>query len=239
MPDLYPMISFLPRYRLPTSNAIARPDLDPTYRMASSPEPSESTHDFSTQSSSNLIGSLPMNRNQGTSSTIKTHNSSHGLTPRRLIAPRPLLPSRNPPPRAVSDWLPFWALLMDCYEFVCHRARKVQQKRRKGSNRRRIPLALQKEGDNIPLELTLLMSGWVAALQRRKSNDVPTTNSLLAAIQSFSDSLTGLERILLSPIPVACESSLFRTFQPCADARTSQTRSISGRSSFLFVSPTS
>lgn len=136
------MISFLPRYRLATSNAIARPDLDPAYQIAPFPDPSESMHDVSAQSSSNLIGSLPMNGRQGTCSTIRPLSSAHGLTRRRVVAPRPLLPSRNRPPRTASDWLPVWALRIDCYNFIRHRARKVQQKRRKGNSRRRIPLAL-------------------------------------------------------------------------------------------------
>ena len=56
-------------------------------------------------------------------------------------------------------------------------------------------------GSNVPLEITLFMSNYVAALQSRKTIDVPTTNALLAAIMTFSDSLSSLERILTTPIP--------------------------------------
>ena len=56
-------------------------------------------------------------------------------------------------------------------------------------------------GSNIPLEIVLFMSNYVAALQHRKTIDVPTINALLQAINMFSDSLSSLERILTTPIP--------------------------------------
>ncbi|KAJ8689649.1 hypothetical protein PTI98_012530 [Pleurotus ostreatus] len=54
---------------------------------------------------------------------------------------------------------------------------------------------------NIPLEISLYLSSYVAALQRRHTIDVPTTNSLLLSLGQLVDSLTGLERILTTPIP--------------------------------------
>ncbi|KAL1409197.1 hypothetical protein Q8F55_006027 [Vanrija albida] len=56
-------------------------------------------------------------------------------------------------------------------------------------------------GQNIPLEITVYMSMYLAALQRRKVLDVPTTNALFAAINSLTDALVNLERILTTPIP--------------------------------------
>lgn len=80
---------------------------------------------------------------------------------------------------------------------------------KKGHRRgKRVPIQTQKDGDNVPLEITLLLSGWVAALQRRNSINVPTQNALLAALQSFSDSLTGLERVLCVLRPALQEIEL-------------------------------
>lgn len=56
-------------------------------------------------------------------------------------------------------------------------------------------------GQNVPLEISMFMSVWLAQMQRRKTIDVPTTNSLLACIQQMSEALVGLERILTTPIP--------------------------------------
>lgn len=56
-------------------------------------------------------------------------------------------------------------------------------------------------GRDVPLEVNMFMSAWIAAIQKRKTVDVSTVNSLLAAIQSMADALVGLERILTTPIP--------------------------------------
>lgn len=56
-------------------------------------------------------------------------------------------------------------------------------------------------GANVPLEITMFMSSWLAAMQRRKTIDVPTTNALLLALQQMGEALSALERILTTPIP--------------------------------------
>ncbi|KAL7424403.1 hypothetical protein Q5752_000085 [Cryptotrichosporon argae] len=56
-------------------------------------------------------------------------------------------------------------------------------------------------GHNVPLEIAMFMSSWVAAMQRRKTVDVPTINMLLTALTQLMDALTSLERILTTPIP--------------------------------------
>ncbi|KAG8935195.1 hypothetical protein FRC01_007428 [Tulasnella sp. 417] len=54
---------------------------------------------------------------------------------------------------------------------------------------------------NVPLEITLYLGSYIAEIQRRKIADVPTLTSLFNTLSSLSDSLTGLERILRTPIP--------------------------------------
>jgi predicted membrane chloride channel (bestrophin family) len=56
-------------------------------------------------------------------------------------------------------------------------------------------------GANVPLEITMFMSSWLAGVQRRKTIDVPTTNALLSAVQQMGEALSALERILTTPIP--------------------------------------
>ncbi|TRM58542.1 Bestrophin, RFP-TM, chloride channel-domain-containing protein [Schizophyllum amplum] len=54
---------------------------------------------------------------------------------------------------------------------------------------------------NLPLELSLYLSSYISALQIRKAIDVPTINTMIAALNQLVDALTGLERILTTPIP--------------------------------------
>ena len=56
-------------------------------------------------------------------------------------------------------------------------------------------------GANVPLEITMFMSSWLAAVQKRKTIDVPTTNALLLSVQQMGEALSALERILTTPIP--------------------------------------
>ena len=109
-----------------------------------------------------------------------------------------LLPARNPPKSSIFDLWPFSAfvraLTKNGYAISGKKAARERAKQRRG-----------KEGDivshNIPLEITLYLSSYIAALQKRKVIDVATTNMLVNALNGLVDSLTGLERILTTPIP--------------------------------------
>ncbi|GAA5902060.1 hypothetical protein JCM6882_000179 [Rhodosporidiobolus microsporus] len=277
--DLYPLVNFLPRYRLPSSNYIRRPDLDPSISAASyssydlsaletlsasafaslgasgstigvhapllsrqsslarsmSSLPSGSGFEGNahasvsmlrsgSNASSTTLGGSPLqptkefdvtdvverlrerpgHERKGTWSSIKGVDAQSGTPYTRLVPPHKLLPARNPPPHSIDDFVPFWDFFADLFTWIFRRTRKVADAARgKERRKKKRPLASRKDGDNVPLELILILSGYVAALQRRKTIDVPTINSLLAALQSLSDALTGLERVLLTPMPIA------------------------------------
>ena len=110
----------------------------------------------------------------------------------------PLLPARNPPKSSIFDLWPFSVLVRTLtkrgYAVSGKKAARERAKQRRG-----------KEGEivshNIPLEITLYLSSYIAALQKRKVIDVATTNMLINSLNGLVDSLTGLERILTTPIP--------------------------------------
>ncbi|KAG2111825.1 UPF0187-domain-containing protein [Suillus clintonianus] len=62
---------------------------------------------------------------------------------------------------------------------------------------------------NVPLEISLFLSSYIAALQARKAVDAPTLTLLYATLNQLVDALTGLERILTTPIPVSYSSHLW------------------------------
>ncbi|BGP40996.1 hypothetical protein JCM10450v2_005005 [Rhodotorula kratochvilovae] len=152
---------------------------------------------------------------------VKKRRSSAALAQAVERAPtsHELLPARNPPPRSLDDFVPFYDFFADLAHWLFRRGKRVADKiedvadrfegghgregRRKRKEKKKKPLLARETYDNVPLELILLLSGWIAALQRRKTIDVPTINALLGALQALSDALTGLERVLLTPIPVA------------------------------------
>lgn len=56
-------------------------------------------------------------------------------------------------------------------------------------------------GHNVPLEISLFMSCWIADMQQRKTVDVSTISNLITACANMNDALASLERILTTPIP--------------------------------------
>ncbi|VDB99760.1 unnamed protein product [Peniophora sp. CBMAI 1063] len=106
-----------------------------------------------------------------------------------------LLPSRMPPKYSYFDIFPFSLLV----RFLTKRGKEVKGK--KGARLRAKLRSKAVQTHNLPLEISLYLSSYVAALQQRKAIDPPTTTLLLATIQQLVDALTGLERILTTPIP--------------------------------------
>lgn len=73
----------------------------------------------------------------------------------------------------------------------------------KGKTAARIRAKLRSKtvSHNLPLEISFYLSSYIAALQNRKVLDAPTSTALLNSLGQLVDALTGLERILTTPIP--------------------------------------
>jgi len=82
-------------------------------------------------------------------------------------------------------------------KFLTKRGRKI-----KGKKAANLRAKLHNHStQNLPLEISLYISSYIAALQNRKAIDAATTSNLIAALNQLVDALTGLERILTTPIP--------------------------------------
>ncbi|KAI0254550.1 Bestrophin, RFP-TM, chloride channel-domain-containing protein [Lactifluus subvellereus] len=113
-----------------------------------------------------------------------------------------LFPARNPPQYSYFDIFPFSLLV----KFLTRRGKNVKGK--KGA-RLRAKMRGQVVDHNLPLEISLYLSSYIAALQNRKAIDAATTSNLLAALNQLVDALTGLERILTTPIPFSYSTHLW------------------------------
>ncbi|KAK0450293.1 Bestrophin, RFP-TM, chloride channel-domain-containing protein [Desarmillaria tabescens] len=98
-----------------------------------------------------------------------------------------LLPASMPPKYHLFDLFPFSLFI----QLLTKRGKEI-----KGKKAARIRAKMRDRG-----QISLYLSSYISALQKRKTMDVPTTNTLLAALNQLVDSLTGLERILTTPIP--------------------------------------
>ncbi|KII84012.1 hypothetical protein PLICRDRAFT_180029 [Plicaturopsis crispa FD-325 SS-3] len=105
-----------------------------------------------------------------------------------------LLPARMPPKYHIFDLFPFSL-------FVRALTKRGHDVKGRKAARMRAKLRGKSTTHNLPLELSLYLSSYLAALQNRKVVDAPTANALIASLNSLVDALTGLERILTTPIP--------------------------------------
>ncbi|KAF9531349.1 Bestrophin, RFP-TM, chloride channel-domain-containing protein [Crepidotus variabilis] len=137
-----------------------------------------------------FLGSMVSPRSEKTVNPVKEKE--------RLVLPRHdegyLMPSSMPPRYSLFDLFPFSLLV----KFLTKKGKDVSGK--KGA-KLRAKMKKHAVSHNLPLELSLYLSSYIASLQSRKVTDVPTTNLLLASLNQLVDSLTGLERILTTPIP--------------------------------------
>ncbi|KAI0701676.1 UPF0187-domain-containing protein [Earliella scabrosa] len=105
-----------------------------------------------------------------------------------------LLPARNPPKYHLLDLFPLSLL-------VGYLTKKGKEVKGKKAARIRAKLRSKVVTHNLPLEISLYLSSYVAALQDRNVVPPPTATVLLNSLNQLVDSLTGLERISTTPIP--------------------------------------
>ncbi|CDO73358.1 hypothetical protein BN946_scf185008.g121 [Trametes cinnabarina] len=114
-----------------------------------------------------------------------------------------LLPARMPPKYHLFDLFPFSLLV----HALTKRGKDV-----KGRKAARIRAKLRSRTvttHNLPLEISLYLSSYIAALQDRGAIPPPTATNLLNALNQLVDALTGLERILTTPIPFSYRVQLW------------------------------
>lgn len=183
--DLYHLVKFLPPYALPAGLPSA---------VDVSEIPMNRSSDGTRQSSSragpkkSAEGELPLpvtaEPRSPTSKSFRGRPGDESF----------LLPARNPPQFAIFDVFPFSLLVRQ----LTKRGKDIKGKK---AARLRASMKDHVISHNIPLEISLYLSSYISALQNRKAIDAATTSALLNALLSLTDSLTGLERILTTPIP--------------------------------------
>lgn len=106
-----------------------------------------------------------------------------------------LQPARSPPGYHFFD---FWPMSL----FVRHltkRGKHIRGRKALREHARNRGLDGEKSG-NVPLEITLYLSSYIASMQQRGA-DGSSCGQMNGALGQMVDALTGLERILTTPIP--------------------------------------
>ncbi|EIN06573.1 UPF0187-domain-containing protein [Punctularia strigosozonata HHB-11173 SS5] len=224
--DLYPLVKYLPGYGLPPG----MPSMDKVNDedvISSLQEKTAFDEATMTENASHLKTGLkiiisPPPSTLAVPSTIRPSGTRSGnlsvaaspLSPKSFRSARVppsvstfaseniLLPARMPPRYALLDFFPFSLLLKP----LDHQGKELRGKKAARLRAKRVG---REHSQNIPLEISLYLGSYIATLQQRKVMETPTCNLLLNCLTQLVDALTGLERILTTPIPFSYSAHLW------------------------------
>ncbi|CAE6451650.1 unnamed protein product, partial [Rhizoctonia solani] len=214
--DLHKLVKFLPAYALPDSTG-ARHDCDCEGGDEGTSESpiAETRRQLSWASGSTAYPNVP-ELPRDARITIPDNGGEPQVQTGRGATRRPrtqaklkptggpgkepvyLLPAKCPPQWSIYDIWPL-SLLTEALPERFDSGKNAARLRRM-----KCPITL-----NVPLEISFYLSSYIAALQHRKAIDAPTTNTLLLGLNQLVESLSGLERILTTPIPFSYGSQLW------------------------------
>jgi len=229
--DLYPLISFLPRYaNLHEGHQEA--DMLPLWRASdynTSYENNTKGHSDNVRSATDQIGhhpervtSLPTphprDRSSGSDDTkLETgrfHSTNRNKLSRRdtfdpekvlpeVQSDRPLFPARMPPEPSVYDYIPLLRFFRWLFRTIMRRASPPgeQVSARKKKNR-------QVADSNVPLEIILVLSSYTGYLMKKGLVQPAIATGMTNNMAMLQDTMSNLERIRNTPLPFAYQAHL-------------------------------
>ncbi|KAI0691844.1 UPF0187-domain-containing protein [Cytidiella melzeri] len=186
--DLYPLISFLPRFSVHTGKA-TEDDMLPLDEITESEK-----------RDSEMWYTGRLNR-------FKTFDPEAALPV--LPSERPLQPARNPPVTSIYDYFPFLRI----FKLVLKPFRRHKHKLTEPISARTRTLTGKKikpeaADSNVPVEITLFLMTYYASLLRQGFLAPPVATAMNNAIGALQDTVVHLERIKNTPLPFAYQAHL-------------------------------
>lgn len=194
--DLYPLICFLPRYAVLPPVAPTRHDLLPLWNNSPEEHNILDTSTSTAASEKSDSGSLP---HKGSSRRHKNFDPEQALPV--VPSDQPLQPARSPPKPTFWDY------------FGCLRPLRPLVRLVRGRTSKDLTASgrVKKQTDvesNIPLEITLFLSSYLAWLLRNGLLQPAIATGLVTNISNLQDALNNLERIRNTPLPFAYQAHL-------------------------------
>lgn len=196
--DLYPLVSFLPRYANGVPNLDDRLPLWHTDEAKRALEAEAAHHDRDQTAVDEKDGSRP-------SSTFKKSRKDN-FDPEAALpsieCDIPLKPARNPPKTTLYDFIPLLRFARWAVRRILRRALPGEQRRRKKKQYGTIVES------NVPLEISLFLSNYSAFLMRNGLLQPAIATAITNNLGSLQDTLSQLERICNTPLPFAYQAHL-------------------------------
>lgn len=156
--DLYPLVSFLPRYATTTGSEGEDADRLPLWHAR---DESNHWHLVDVAPNCQESSSAQPNGQVSEDTSYSTIPDNKHLPPLRSITPdlegslplpttsnRPLLPARNPPPVTIYDYIPAFGLIRWLIRKILRRANPNKKRKKRQANAE----------SHIPLEISLVLS---------------------------------------------------------------------------------
>ena len=129
-----------------------------------------------------------------------------------VYSEHPLQPARNPPKESLFDYLPFLRIFKPLTRPFRRRApsppplpTSATGATRSLTGKRLRPEAVD---SNVPLEISLFLSSYLAWLMRNGQLQPATASAFTAGIAQLQDTVTNLDRIRNTPLPFAYQAHL-------------------------------
>lgn len=205
--DLYPLISFLPRFAHGVGKTNA--DMLPVWQASEDGDHpyDHETHSVPTRSNSTVVAKEE--KSNGSWFLTRSQRSKTIFDPEKALpevySHRPLRPARNPPKTSVYDYLPILALFKPIVDLFKTK-KSAAPRSALGSRRKPAP------GDsNVPLEITLFLSTYVGWLLPNGLCQPAVASAMVNNVAALQDALSNLERIATTPLPFAYQAHLRMT----------------------------
>jgi putative membrane protein len=232
--DLYPLVCILPRYANQSPASQRDDDMLPLWRASESnpSHPRTSTSIYTPQSSQPTLtqqenelegsGSLAapakteMHLHSEPDEKASWYNSFRKGPSRRVakfdpervlpivISDQPLKPARSPPGASFFDYFPIFRILKPILRLV-RLSKSKDPESRTLLGRKKHP---EIQDSNVPLEITLFLSSYLAWLLRNGLLTPAIATGLTNNIGSLQDTMSNLDRIRNTPIPFAYQVHL-------------------------------
>ncbi|KAI0088809.1 UPF0187-domain-containing protein [Irpex rosettiformis] len=232
--DLYPLISFLPRFSthveradeedmLPLwkasnmdhdthktiheSNIVSRASTMPPSRSNSFPLPDSTGSDELTESEKR--DSQFWYNSQGRLKRSKTFDPEAALPV--LPSEHPLQPARNPPNASIYDFFPFLRIIKLITRPFRHHHKKSEPELPSSARGRSFTgkkIRPEAADSNVPVEIALFLTTYFSSLMRQGLLTPASATAMNSAISSLQDTVVNLERIKNTPLPFAYQAHL-------------------------------
>jgi len=199
--DLYPLVSFLPRFH----SGLQQGDIDdmlPLWRAAEE-EDSRSAARLGLKQTGSKVSSVTVSSGSSVSSLekggtkrerrLRAKDEHHRRTLGNPSCHRPLKPSRDPPVDGFFDYFPIFRVFQFGSNGTSARERKLN------------PVAVD---SNVPLEICLYLSSYLANMLQAGVLQSAIASGLVANITALQDSAANLDRIRNTPLPFAYQAHL-------------------------------